>query len=243
MNVGFGVNGELGESAVGDGQVAGAAFPESLRLRIRESGVIAVLVIERAEHAVKLARALLAGGVTAMELTLRTPRALECLRAVASEVPEMLAGAGTIIEARQVSEVVAAGGQFGVAPGTNTEVITEAARAGLPFAPGVMTPTDIDTAVRLGCRDLKFFPAVPAGGLGMLAALKAPYAHLGVKYIPLGGVTAETMGQWLADPDVPAVGGSWLAKKELIDAAAWDRITELARVAAGIAGSRSAARF
>lgn len=222
--------------------MVGAAFSESLRVRIRESGVIAVLVIERAEHAVSLARALLAGGVTAMELTLRTPRAIECLRAVASEVPEMLAGAGTIIEARQVPEVLAAGGQFGVSPGTNVEVIREAARLGLPFAPGVMTPTDIDTAVQLGCRDLKFFPAVPAGGLAMLAALKAPYAHLGVKYIPLGGVTAATMGQWLADSDVPAVGGSWLAKKELIDAEAWDRITELAREAAGIARDRLAVR-
>jgi 2-dehydro-3-deoxyphosphogluconate aldolase/(4S)-4-hydroxy-2-oxoglutarate aldolase len=154
----------------------------------------------------------------------------------------MLAGAGTIIEARQVSEVLAAGGQFGVAPGTNAEVIIEAARAGLPFAPGVMTPTDIDLAVRLGCRDLKFFPAVPAGGLGMLAALKAPYAHFGLRYIPLGGVTAETMGQWLADPDVPAVGGSWLAKKELIDAGAWGRITELAQVASAAARGRSVAR-
>lgn len=210
----------------------GPTFTPALRDRIRQSGVIAVLVIERAEHAVHLARALLAGGVTAMELTLRTPAALDCLRAVATEVPEMLAGAGTIIEPRQVTEVLAAGGHFGVAPGTNPEVIREAARVGLPFAPGVMTPTDIDTAVRLGCRDLKFFPAVPSGGLAMLAALKAPYAHLGVRYIPLGGITADNLPQWLADPDVPAVGGSWLAKKELIEAESWDRITQLAARAA-----------
>jgi 2-dehydro-3-deoxyphosphogluconate aldolase/(4S)-4-hydroxy-2-oxoglutarate aldolase len=208
------------------------AFSTDLQNRIRRAGVIAVLVIERPAHAVRLAKALLAGGVTAMELTLRTPAAVECLRAVAAEVPEMLAGAGTIIDPRQVSEVLAAGGQFGVAPGTNSAVILEAGRVGLPFAPGVMTPTDIDTAVRLGCRDLKFFPAVPAGGLPMLAALKAPYAHFGVRYIPLGGVTAENLPQWLADPDVPAVGGSWLAKKELIEAEAWDRITQLAAAAA-----------
>ncbi len=209
----------------------GPAFSPALRDRIRQSGVIAVLVIERPEHAVRLARALLAGGVTAMELTLRTSAAMDCLRAVAAEVPEMLAGAGTIIESRQVTEVLAAGGQFGVAPGTNPEVIREAARVGLPFAPGVMTPTDIDTAVRLGCRDLKFFPAVPSGGLAMLAALKAPYAHLGVRYIPLGGITADNLPQWLADADVPAVGGSWLAKKELIEAESWDRITQLASAA------------
>jgi 2-dehydro-3-deoxyphosphogluconate aldolase/(4S)-4-hydroxy-2-oxoglutarate aldolase len=229
------MTGEIGGES---GCVWGAAFSAKLRNRIRESGVIAVLVIERPEHAVRLARALLAGGVTAMELTLRTPAALACLRAVASEVPEMLAGAGTIIEPGQVLQVKAAGGQFGVAPGTNPEVILEAARAGLPFAPGVMTPTDIDTAVRLGCRDLKFFPAVPSGGLAMLSALKAPYAHLGVRYIPLGGITAETMPVWLADPDVPAVGGSWLAKRELIEQEQWDRITEMSRAAAAIVRGR-----
>lgn len=213
---------------------AGPAFPDALRERIRRSGVIAVLVIDRPEHAVRLARALLAGGVTAMELTLRTPAALDCLRAVAAEVPEMLAGAGTIIDPRQVAEVVAAGGHFGVAPGTNPSVILEAARIGLPFAPGVMTPSDIDTAVCLGCRDLKFFPAVPSGGLPMLAALKAPYAHLGVRYIPLGGITAENLPEWLADPDVPAVGGSWLARKELIASESWEQISQLASVAADL---------
>ncbi|MFM7058548.1 MAG: bifunctional 4-hydroxy-2-oxoglutarate aldolase/2-dehydro-3-deoxy-phosphogluconate aldolase [Planctomycetota bacterium] len=207
------------------------AFSDALRQRLRQSGVIAVLVIERPEHAVRLAKALLAGGVTAMELTLRTPAAIECLRAVAADVPEMLAGAGTIIDPRQIAEVVAAGGQFGVAPGTNPAVIQEAGQAGLPFAPGVMTPTDIDTAVGLGCRDLKFFPAVPSGGLPMLAALKAPYAHLQVRYIPLGGITAANLPEWLADPDVPAVGGSWLAKKELIAAEAWQQITQLATAA------------
>jgi len=190
-----------------------------------------VLVIERPGHAVRLARALLAGGVTAMELTLRTPAALDCLRAVSAEVPEMLAGAGTIIDPRQVAEVISAGGQFGVAPGTNPSVILEAAQAGLPFAPGVMTPSDIDTAVRLGCRDLKFFPAVPSGGLPMLAALKAPYDHLHIRYIPLGGITAENLPEWLADPAVPAVGGSWLARKELIAAEAWEQITRLAAAA------------
>jgi 2-dehydro-3-deoxyphosphogluconate aldolase/(4S)-4-hydroxy-2-oxoglutarate aldolase len=203
--------------------------------RLHSTAVIAVLVVEQPQQAVRIARALLAGGVAAMELTLRTPAALQCLKAVRSDVPEMIVGAGTIIQPAQVEAVVEAGAAFGVAPGTNPEVIREAIGAGLPFAPGVVTPTDIDQALRAGCHDLKFFPAEPSGGLPMLASIKAPYAHLGVRYIPLGGVTATNLHAWLSDPDVLAVGGSWLARRELIDAAAWDQITKLAAQATEIA--------
>lgn len=209
-------------------------FPEKTLYRIHQTGVIAVLVIDQPQHAVRTAKALLAGGVEAMELTLRTPAALECLKAVTSEVPEMIAGVGTIIFPEQVEPVVRAGAHFGVAPGTNAEVIRQATQCGLPFAPGVVTPTDVDIAVRHGCRELKFFPAEPSGGLPMLASIKAPYAHLGVRYIPLGGIGAGNLTAWLRDPDVLAVGGSWLAKKELIDAEAWDRITQLAAEAQAI---------
>ncbi len=209
-------------------------FPERMLHRIQQTSVIAVLVIDQPRHAVQTAKALLAGGVAAMELTLRTPAALECLKAVTEEVPEMIAGVGTIIFPEQVEAVVRAGAQFGVAPGTNPEVIRQAAQCQLPFAPGIVTPTDVDIAVRHGCRDLKFFPAEPSGGLPMLASIKAPYAHLGVRYIPLGGIAAGNLAAWLRDPDVLAVGGSWLAKKELIESEAWDRISQLAAEALAI---------
>jgi len=212
-------------------------FSDNALSRLRKTGVIAVLVVDNPQRAVKLARALLAGGVDIMELTLRTSAALDCLKAVTSEVPEMMAGAGTVIFPEQVDQVLAAGAAFGVSPGTNANVIRHAIDKGLPFAPGVMTPTDVDVAVQCGCRELKFFPAEPAGGLKMLDSIKAPYAHLGLKYIPLGGVTTQNLPSYLKDPDIIAVGGSWLAKKDMIDSERWDEITAAAREAREIAQS------
>lgn len=202
--------------------------------RMHQTGVIAVLVVDDPRRAVKVARALLAGGVSIMELTLRTSAALECLKAITGEVPEMMAGAGTIIIPEQVDQVLNAGAAFAVSPGTNPVVIRRAIELGLPFAPGVVTPTDIDVAVHAGCRELKFFPAEQSGGLNMLSAIKAPYAHLGLKYIPLGGVTTANLESYLRDPDVLAVGGSWLAKKDTIDAERWDEITKAAHEASAI---------
>jgi len=210
-------------------------FSDSILARMRKTSIIAVLVVDEPRRAVKLARALLAGGVDMMELTLRTSAAMDCLKAVTSEVPEMAAGAGTIIFPEQVDQVLAAGAAFGVSPGTNPSVILRAIEKGLPFAPGVMTPTDVDVAVQCGCRELKFFPAEPSGGLNMLNSIKAPYAHLGLQYIPLGGVTTGNLRNYLNDPDVIAVGGSWLAKKDLIDTERWDVITANAREAREIA--------
>lgn len=199
--------------------------------RIRRTGVIAVIVVDDPKRAVQVAKALLDGGVDIMELTLRTPQALDCLSSITKEVPEMLAGVGTILFAEQVEQVVKAGAAFGVAPGVNPAVIRRADQMNLPFAPGVATPTDIDIAVQAGCRFLKFFPAEPSGGLTMLASIKAPYAHLGLQYIPLGGITTNNLPAWLSDSDVPAVGGSWLAKKEAIDASRWEDITQMSREA------------
>lgn len=204
---------------------------ESQLHRLHRTGVIAVMIVDDADRAVSLAKALLDGGVDIMELTLRTSKAMECLSAIVKRVPEMLAGAGTIIFPHQVDQVVAAGAAFGVAPGTNPVVIRRADELNLPFAPGVVTPTDIDVAVQAGCRLLKFFPAEPSGGLNMLASIKAPYAHLGLKYIPLGGVTTGNMSAWLTDPDVLAVGGSWLAKQDAIDSERWPEITQTCREA------------
>ncbi|RLT05708.1 MAG: bifunctional 4-hydroxy-2-oxoglutarate aldolase/2-dehydro-3-deoxy-phosphogluconate aldolase [Planctomycetota bacterium] len=202
---------------------------ESQLGQFRRTGVIAVMVVDDPDRAVSLAKALLDGGVDIMELTLRTPQALACLAAIVKQVPEMLAGAGTILFPEQVDQVVQAGAAFGVAPGTNPVVIRRADQLNLPFAPGVATPTDIDIAVQAGCRLLKFFPAEHSGGLNMLASIKAPYAHLGLQYIPLGGVTTGNLSAWLTDADVLAVGGSWLAKKESIESARWDEITQTCR--------------
>ncbi|MFY8215652.1 MAG: bifunctional 4-hydroxy-2-oxoglutarate aldolase/2-dehydro-3-deoxy-phosphogluconate aldolase [Chthoniobacterales bacterium] len=205
------------------------AFASQLAGRIEASGVVAVLIIDRVEDAVPLAKSLLAGGITAMELTLRTPAALDALREVVREVPEILAGVGTILSPAQVTQVVDAGAAFGVAPGTNPRVLAAAREAGLSFAPGITTPTDIEIAVENDCRVLKFFPAEPMGGLKYLKAISAPYAHFGLKYIPLGGVNEDNMTAYLSDPLISALGGSWLAPKDLIKAGNWDAITTLAQ--------------
>lgn len=191
-------------------------------------------MIDRVEDAVPLARALLAGGVTAIELTLRTDAALESLRRIRAEVPEMMAGVGTILTLEQVGDVIEAGGSFGVAPGMNPRVVAEAQRLGLPFAPGVCTPTDIEHALEAGCKALKFFPCEPCGGLPYLRTIAAPFMHLGVQFIPLGGVNAANAATYLKEPAVLALGGSWLAPKDLIAKGDWQAITALASEITGI---------
>ncbi len=209
-------------------------FSEELIERIRGVGVIAVLTLDRSEDAVPLARALLAGGVSAMELTLRTPAAVEALATISREVPEMLAGAGTVLTPEQVRQVAEAGAAFAVAPGTNPKVVGEAQAAGLPFAPGVATASEVERAVDLGCRVLKFFPAEAMGGLKYLKSLATPYAHLDLRYMPLGGLNAANMADYLASPFVLALGGSWLARREVIQKRDWRTITANAAEAADI---------
>jgi 2-dehydro-3-deoxyphosphogluconate aldolase/(4S)-4-hydroxy-2-oxoglutarate aldolase len=204
---------------------------DSLSRHLRQTGVIAVLMIDRADDAVPLARALLAGGVDSIELTLRTEAALECLRRIRREVPEMTLGVGTILTPQQVNQAKEAGASFGVAPGMNPRVVAEALRIGLPFAPGVCTPTDIELALEAGCRVLKFFPSEPCGGLPYLRTIAAPFMHLGVQFIPLGGVGPANAAQYLSEPSVLALGGSWLAPKDLIAKGDWVAITKLAQEA------------
>lgn len=204
-------------------------IPDFLRNRLERSGVVAVLVLDDPAVAVPVARALQEGGVHCLELTLRTPGAMEALKRVHAALPDLALGAGTVLTPRQVQEVVAAGATFAVAPGLNPRVVAEAQRLGLPFAPGVCTPSDIELAVELGCRVLKFFPAEPSGGLGYLKAIAAPFAHLDVKFIPLGGLTTASAAPYLKEPSVLALGGSWLATRESIAAADWAGITQRAR--------------
>ena len=202
---------------------------------IERCGVIAVLVIDDAARAVPLARALIAGGVDVMELTLRTPSAVDALRRIRAEVPDMLAGIGTILTPEQVRTVAEAGAAFGVSPGVNRRVIEEAKRIGLPFAPGIVTPSDVEAALELGCRELKFFPAETSGGIDYLKSMAAPYTHLGVRFVPLGGVSTKNLAAYLAEPIVLAVGGSWLAPRELIAEQQWQVITDRAAKATRIA--------
>lgn len=209
-------------------------FPSDLAQRIRTTGVIAVLMIDDAEDAVPVARALLDGGVDCMELTLRTPAAMEALRRIRAEVPAMTAGVGTILTPSQAQDVKAAGASFGVSPGINPRVVSAAVSIGLPFAPGVCTPSDIEVALEHGCTLLKFFPCEPSGGLNYLKSIAAPYAHLGVKFVPLGGIDASNAARYIREPLVHAIGGSWLAPRDAIARKDWATITSNAREAVRI---------
>lgn len=207
-----------------------ALTPESeVGRAIAAARLIAVLVIDELESAIPVAESLLKGGVTAMELTLRTPVALEAAAAITAALPEMMVGIGTVIFPKQVDDAVSAGAAFGVSPGVNPAVIRRAAEAGLPFGPGIMTPTDIDMAIQEGCRLLKFFPAESSGGLAHLSNIAAPYAHLGLKFIPLGGIGSANLMSYLNHDLIAAVGGSWLAPRDVIRAKDWGTIEANAR--------------
>lgn len=200
-------------------------FPDGVLQRLKATGVVAGFSVDRVEHAVPLARALVAGGIDAIELTLRTPAGLDAVKAICAEVQDMVVGVGTILTPEVVREVKARGADFGVAPGTNPRVIRAAQEAGLPFAPGIATPSDLETAIELGCRFVKFFPAEASGGLAYLRSMAAPYKHLGIQYFPLGGVNTENMVAYLNETDVAAIGGSWIVKKELVNNEDWAGIT------------------
>ncbi len=216
-------------------------FSAELKAELQRRGLVAVLVVDDAADAVPLARALLAGGVSIMELTLRTPAALDALQAIREHVPEMIAGIGTILTPDQAAAARRAGAAFGVAPGMNPRVAARARDVGLPFAPGIATPSDIEAALEFGCRLLKFFPAETAGGIRHLKALAAPYAHLDLRYMPLGGLTLDNIAAYLALPCVTAVGGSWLAPRPAIRSRDWAAITRnAAQATAAIAAIRRA---
>jgi len=192
--------------------------------------VIPVLTIEEGEGAVPLARALVRGGLPVLEITLRTPAALEAIRAVAAEVPEAVVGAGTVLDPAQFDAVRRAGGQFAVSPGY-TDALARAARAtGMPFLPGVQTVSEAMALRDLGFEVLKFFPADAAGGLTWIKAVGAPLA--GLRFCPTGGVTAETAPAYLALPNVACVGGSWVAPRVAVATGDWQSIERLAATAA-----------
>jgi 2-dehydro-3-deoxyphosphogluconate aldolase/(4S)-4-hydroxy-2-oxoglutarate aldolase len=219
-------------------------FPNDLLKKVSEAGVIAVLTVDDPVDAVPVARALAAGGVTAIELTLRTPSAVESLRRIRAEVPEMVIGAGTVLTRAQLEEVKSAGALFAVSPGCNPSTLRAAKELNIPFAPGVSSPSDIECAVEHGCRLLKFFPAETSGGLAHLKAMAAPFGHLKIRYIPLGGISLSSLPEYARSPLVAAVGGSWLATADVIKRKDWAAITSASaaamKVVQDIARERSA---
>lgn len=217
-------------------------FPIPLLGRIESSGIIAVLVIDRVADALSAAEALIAGGIDVIELALRTPESLAALREIKKHFPSMVVGAGTVLTPGQISTVMDAGADFAVAPGCNPRVLAAAAAAGLPFGPGIVTPSDIEAALEYGCNTLKFFPAEPSGGLAYLRNMTAPYTHLGLRYIPLGGINETSAASYLAEASVAALGGSWIAPSELIRQRDFIEITARAQRARNIVAQARAAR-
>lgn len=205
-------------------------------------GVVPVIALDDAGAALPLADALIAGGLPVAEITFRTAAARDTIAAMSAARPEMLVGAGTVLTVAQLDAAFEAGAQFALSPGLDAEVLSHSAKLGLPFAPGIMTPTDLQAALRAGCKMVKFFPAMPAGGPNMLKNIAAPYAHTGIGFNPTGGVTLANLGDWLALPDVRAVGGTWIATKADIAAGNWNTITENARVAAARVAELRAAK-
>ena len=199
--------------------------------RILAKRIVPVVVLDDAAHAEPLAEALLAGGLDIMEITFRTPAAEESIRRIARRFPEILLGAGTLLEASQVLRAIDAGAVFGLAPGLNPATVHQAQDAGLAFSPGVMTPGEVESALALGCKLLKFFPAANAGGPAMLKALAGPYGHTGLRFIPTGGIGPKNLAEYLALPIVAAIGGSWMVEKSLIQNGQWQEITRLTQEA------------
>ena len=196
--------------------------------------VMPVVVLDRVEDAVPVARALVAGGLPAIELTLRTPVALDAMRAIAEEVPEILLGAGTIVSPAQADQAVAAGAQFLVSPGSTPRLLDAMLATGVPFLPGTASVSEALAVLEAGVSEMKFFPAEAAGGAPYLKSIASPLPA--ARFCPTGGITAASAASYLALTNVGCVGGSWLTPADAIAAGDWARITELASAAAALGG-------
>ncbi len=203
---------------------------------VRLGPVIPVLAFDSPEQGEDVSRALHAGGVKVLEITLRTAAGLEAIERATHIAPDIVVGVGTITKPEQCELAKKAGARFGVSPGLTREMHEAAVAAGLPLLPGVMTPTDIINALELGYETVKFFPAHYAGGVPMLQAFHGPFPAL--KFCPTGGITAESAPHYLALPNVVCVGGSWLTPKAAVAAKNWDEVTRLARGATELAQHR-----
>lgn len=200
--------------------------------QIRDIGVVPVIAISDLEKTIPLARALITGGIPCAEVTFRTAQGEECIRRMAEACPDILVGAGTVLTMEQVDRAVLAGAKFCVSPGFNPKVVDYCIERGIPIVPGCATPSDMEAAIERGLDTVKFFPAEQAGGLAYIKAVAAPYSNL--RFMPTGGISAENLGTYMAFDKVIACGGSWMVKKELIDAGSFDIIMRLCKEAATI---------
>lgn len=208
-------------------------MPDSdLERLLARTPVVPVLVIEEAVTAVPLAKALVAGGLPLLEITLRTAAALEVIRAIGAEVEDAIVGAGTVLTPRQLDEVAACGARFAVSPGATENLLAAARDSAVPLLPGAATASEVMRLLELGHRHMKFFPAEPAGGIAWLRALASPLPE--ARFCPTGGIDAERAKAYLALPNVVCVGGSWVAPAEAIERGDWSRITDLAKAAAAL---------
>ena len=189
--------------------------------------VIPVITIERVEDAVPLARALVAGGVRTLEITLRTAAAVEAAKAIVASVPDAIVGIGTVLNSADLAQAIAIGAKFALSPGATPDLLDAAAASDLPFVPGIATASELMAALARGFSIAKFFPAQQAGGIPALRALGGPFPQ--ARFCPTGGIGAANAAEWLSEPNVIAVGGSWLCPLADIKAGNWDKITDLAR--------------
>ena len=193
--------------------------------KISKIGIVPVVVLDDAKDAKPLAEALIKGGLPCAEVTFRTAAAEESIRIMASEFPEMLVGAGTVLTIDQVDRAVNAGAKFIVSPGLNPKIVKYCVDKGIPVTPGTTNPSDVEQAIELGLEVVKFFPAEAAGGLDMIKSMAAPYTQM--KFMPTGGITAKNICEYLAFDKIIACGGSWMVKKDLVTAGKYDEIQRL----------------
>jgi 2-dehydro-3-deoxyphosphogluconate aldolase/(4S)-4-hydroxy-2-oxoglutarate aldolase len=212
--------------------VEAAPGAQAIAERLRLAGVVPVVSLPDAAVAVPLAEALVAGGLSCVEITFRTPAAREGLAAIRRACPDVLLGAGTVLDAGQVAQAVAAGADFLVSPATNPELVRLCVAEGVAMLPGVCTPSDVDRVLGLGLKAMKFFPAQAGGGVAFLDALHGPYPE--AAFVPTGGITPDVLGDYLARPFVLACGGSWMVAPELLRTRDFDRVTRLAAEARAI---------
>ncbi len=210
---------------------------DKMLARIMAKRIIPVIVLEHEDQAEPLAEALLEAGLDIMEITFRTAAAEAAIRRISMRFPEILLGAGTVLGTDQLQRAAAAGAAYALAPGLNEAIVKAAEAAGILMFPGIMTPSEVEQALALNCKILKFFPAEAAGGVSMLKALEGPYAHTGVKFLPTGGIGLANMRAYLERPSVAAIGGSWIVEKKLIATKDWPTITKLTREALAIAAA------
>lgn len=192
--------------------------------QIATSRLVAMVIIDDAEDGAPLANTLWKNGITTMEVALRTAHSHNAITEIRDAQPAMLVGAGTVLTPAMISEAAEAGAHFALAPGADPVVLEEALKVGLPFIPGIACPTDISVALRHDCKNMKFFPAHRLGGLNYLRDITTPFLHLFPRFLPLGGLTLETGLEYLADPLIFAIGGSWIAPRELIQSRDWQAI-------------------